>query len=217
MRDRSPANGSILLAALLGVVIGAIGGYYGRFWVEKDSAPSLPPGTRTSVSAGSPSQAPVMPAMGGAMGVASAAEPGFALARTVRSLATIQRVQGKGLARDQAKALLPLLKKFRQADRLPASETGASLDTIMKALSEEQRNALASMNPFRRASGTAGRTSAPSGPPARPVIAGLASPGGAGAGGPGMGLPMDPERPFADERNRAALDELIGMLEKLAK
>jgi hypothetical protein len=37
----------------------------------------------------------------------------------------------------------------------------------------------------------------------------------AGGGGGGMFGGVDPERPFASDRNRAALDELIAILEKL--
>jgi hypothetical protein len=140
------------------------------------------------------------------------------LARTVRNLATVQRVQGQGLTAVQAKALLPILKTLRDAEKLPEKDAEARAAEVDKVLTPAQKEALTTLQPSRGPRG-GGSPQAPrgpggpaSGPPTRPMAGSMVA---AGGGGGGMFGGVDPERPFASDRNRAALDELIAILEKL--
>jgi len=239
MTPKGASNGTVLLAAVLGIVIGGVGGFYVRYWNERDSSPSRPAGAEAAgamsgggsrsgaPSAGAPAGGPMSGGMGGGMvmgGPGGGPPPGMALVRTVRNLATVQKVQNQGLTPQQAKALLPVLKALRDAEKVPQTDAEARTAEIEKLLTDGQKDALAALQPFRggRGGGPAGGGSraaagapagAPSGPPTRPMAGALSE---AGGGGGMMGGGDDPEKPFASERNKAALDELIVLVEQMA-
>jgi len=229
---KGPGTGTILLAAVLGIVIGAVGGFYVRFWNTTDSSPSRPVGgaeTPAAMAGGGGGGAPGGggPMMGGGGGMMGGGAPpaGMQLARTVRNLAAIQKVQGQGLTPAQAKTLLPLLKAVQSADKIPAADAEKKLADITGALTDAQKQALESLQPARgmRGGGGGGAPNMPATRPSTPMMGGLSpAPGGAGGpmgGGPmggGMGGGSDPEKPFASERNKGALDDLVKLLEAMA-
>lgn len=148
---------------------------------------------------------------GGGFGGGGQSSPAAALPRLVRNLALVERVQEKGLSAQQAQAILPVLKAIQSADKLPEKESEAKLQEIEKALTDSQKEVLQSLQPQRGSFGGGGGGM------------GSGGMGSGGMGGPGMmmgggmmGGQPDPERPFASERNKRALEELIAALEKRA-
>lgn len=138
--------------------------------------------------------------------------PGLTLARTIRYLTVLQSAQGEGLTAEQAKKLLPLLQSLPKLDPLPPTEAENRLNAIMQSLTDAQKRLLQSLGPLWPPSNGARATPpTPRTRPNVPIAAGLAQAGGGGASD------VDPARPFASERNRAALEELIGMLVKVSR
>ena len=199
-----------LAVGLVCLVIGGALGYYTRYFME---SPNSGVGAATPSTAGSSRMAGMGGGMGGGMmgggGGGGMTAPGPSLARLVRNLATIQKVQGSGITPAQEATLLPILEQVKSAEKLPETEAQAKLDAINKTLTPEQKEALDAMQPRRGGGGGPG--------------GGPGGPGGGGPGGPGGGGPMmggmgggsqDPEKPFASERNKQALDDLIANLKK---
>lgn len=208
MNSQNPSNGTVLLAALLGIVIGGVGGFYWQFWTQKDSKPSLAPDQQQSQRARpstTPSAGPPAVGMAG-----SGQQPGIYLARTIRYLDVLQEAQGKGLTAEQAAKILPILQRVEKEEPLSAEAAERYLSEIMATLTEAQKNLFQRMSPFGRPQAPRAQT----GPPSVPMAAGLAT---AGPGGAPMAGGADPERPFADERNRAALTNLMENLKKSAQ
>jgi len=116
--------------------------------------------------------------------------PGMALARTVRNLDMLQAAQGRGITPAQAAALGPILRKLQSTEKLSEKDAQAHADAIEKVLTPAQKEALAALQPQRGMMG--------------------GGPGGPG-GMMGGGRP-DPERPFASERSRKALESLMSRL-----
>jgi hypothetical protein len=227
---KGAGTGTILLAAVLGIIIGAVGGFYVRFWNTTDASPSRPTGgpeapAQMAGGRGAPGGGGPMAGGGGGMMGGGAPPAGTQLARTVRNLATIQKVQGQGLTPAQAKTLLPLLKAAQGADRISVTDAEKKLAVITGALTDAQKQALESLQPARgmRGGGGGGAPSMPATRPSTPMMGGLSAAGGGGAapgGGPmggGMGGGSDPEKPFESERNKAALDDLVKLLEGTAR
>ena len=143
---------------------------------------------------------------GGGQGGAGAPNPGRDLTRLVSGLNTVEKVQNKGLTPAQKTQILPLMLDIQKADTLPEAEATAKLDAVKKALTADQQQMLADMQPQRGGGrGGAGGGGGASGGGGRPGGA----PGGGGAGG---GAQQDPNKPFASERNKKALDDLIAQL-----
>jgi len=138
-----------------------------------------------------------------------------ALPRLVRNLSILEKVQNKGLSAQQSQVILPVLKEVKSADKLPEKDAADRMKTIEAVLTEPQKQALDELQP--RGGGGGGRGGGggmmggggPGGMVGRggPVAMG----GGGGMGGMGGGRP-DPERPFASERNKKALDDLVAQL-----
>jgi hypothetical protein len=126
----------------------------------------------------------------------------------VRNLNTIEMVQGQGLTAAQKPTLLPLLNQIKNADKLPEAEASRQMEAINKLLTEPQKQALQSLQPQRGGGGMGGGGGYGGGRPGS--NGGAAGPGGFG----GMGGQQDPERPFASERNKEALDGLIARLQQ---
>jgi hypothetical protein len=166
---------------------------------------------------------------GGRGGFGGPQAPGTALAGLVRSLATIEQVQNQGLTPQQSQTILPVLKQLQSADKLSEQDAQAKMDAINKALTDPQKQAIESLQP-RRGGGGGGRGGAPGGPggpgggmggPGGGMGGGMGRGGGPGGpGGPGGGMMggmgggrPDPDHPFASERSKKSLTDLIGALE----
>lgn len=136
--------------------------------------------------------------MGGGGGGGQQATGGRDLSTLVRNLATIQLAQNKGLTADQSAKLVPILNSIQSADKLPDAECKAKLDAITTVLTEDQKTTLTEMSPQRGGPGGGG---------------GMGKMGGGPGGGGGMGGGQpDPDKPFASERNKKALTDLITAL-----
>ncbi len=218
MSNKGSGSGSVLLAAVLGIVIGGVGGFYFRFW----NAPEPGGGRIIGGETATPMAGGGGPRGGMAMGPAGT---GSELARMIRNLATIEKVQNRGLTADQAKELLPILQQLSDAETLPEAEAGAKLAAIGAILTDQQKEALAALQPVRGGgrSGGAGGSGSGATAPSQPQAGTLMPPpgggpsGGTGGGGGGMMGGGDPDRPFASERNRTALQDLIALAQAVAK
>jgi hypothetical protein len=177
------SNGAAMLLA--GIIFGAVGGYMGRPIISPE------PSASTQQQGGGGGRGGGPPGMGGGGGGGGQPAPGTQVARLVRNLATIEKIQGVGLTPQQKQGLAPILKSLKDTEKLPDKDAQAKLDAIEKSLTADQKEALDSLNPGR--GGGSGRGGA----------------GGGGGGGMGGGGRPDPEKPFASERNKQALDDLI--------
>ena len=200
-----------IAVGLVCLVLGGAVGYYTRYFTE------APGGGAAGATSSGPPPAGGMPGMMGGMGGGGGGggfnQPGPSLARLVRNLDTIQKVQNAGITSAQASTLKPILEQIKSAEKLPEAEAKAKLDALNAALTQEQKDALAAMQPFRGGGGGRGGPGGPGGPGA----GGPRGPGGPGAGPMGGGGPgggQDPEKPFASERNKEALDDLLASLKK---
>ena len=150
------------------------------------------------VGAGGPG-GPGGPGGGGGFGGAAAPNPGRDLARLVSSLNTVEKIQNKGLTAEQKKQLLPLLQEIQKADTLPEAEATVKLEAVKKTLTADQQQALTDLTPQRGGRGGGG--------------GGMGGPPGGGAPGSGGGAAQpDPNKPFASERNKKALEDLLANL-----
>ena len=157
------------------------------------------PGQSLPVSSG---RAPGGPGAAGGPGAggpgAGGPNPGRDLTRLVSSLDTVEKVQSKGLTADQKKQLLPLLQSIQKADTLPEADATAKLEAVKRVLTADQQQALTDLTPQR--GGRGGGGGAPGGGGGAP-----------GSGGGGQAQP-DPNKPFASERNKKALEDLLAQL-----
>ena len=152
---------------------------------------------------------------GGGQGGAGAPNPGRDLTRLVSGLNTVEKAQSKGLTPAQKTQLLPLMLDIQKADTLPEADATAKLDAVKKVLTPDQQQMLADMQPQRGGRGGAGAGGAggsgrPGGAPGGGGMAVMGGMGGPGGGG-GAAQP-DPNKLFASERNKKALDDLITSL-----
>lgn len=210
-------------AIVFSLLIGGIGGYVLRGLNDQ----ARPASTSTAPPAG------MMPGgggppgmmggggpgggMGGMMGGGNQQPaPGTSLARLVRNLSTLEKVQDRGVSAEQAKSLLPILKAIQSAEKLPEADAKAKLDAIEKTLSEPQKQAIQDLQP-RFGGGGMGGGMMGRGAPGGGAPSSAGAPGGGGMMGGMMGGQQDPERPFASERNKQALADLIAALEKIGK
>ncbi|HZP80336.1 MAG TPA: hypothetical protein VFB21_01740 [Chthonomonadaceae bacterium] len=204
----SDKHGSILttLAPIVfGLVIGGVGGYY----LHSFNAPPVSVAAASTAPAGGGGgrMGPGGGGMGAMMGGRGGGGGGFgggqatsasALPRLVRNLAMIEKVQHKGLDAEQKKKLRPLLQQLQSADKLSEQECTAKLTAIQAVLTDAQKQTLQDLQPGRPGGGMGGR--------------GGGMGGMMGGGGGGFGGGQDPEHPFASERNKQALTDLIASL-----
>ncbi len=215
-KSSSQLSGS-LTVGLLCLIIGGALGYYTRYFMESPNTTGQVPASMAGPGGGG--------GMGGGMmgggGGGGMSAPGPSLARLVRNLATIQKVQDAGITPAQAQTLTPVLEQIKSAEKLPEAEAKAKLDAINNALTPAQKEALDAMQPRRGGGGGPGGGGPPGGP-GGPGGGRPGGPGGPGGGGPmmggmggmGGGGAQDPEKPFASERSKQALDDLIASLKK---
>ena len=142
-----------------------------------------------------------MPGGGGGFG-GGQPTPASTLARLVRNLNTMEQMQNKELSPEQKNALRPIIAQLKGADKLSEQQCEAHAAAIQKILAEPQKQALESLQPPRGGGGGGGG--------GRP--GGGMQPSVGGMGG-GMGQRPDPERPFAADRDRTALDAMASRLQ----
>lgn len=204
MIQKSSTASPVAMATILSPVIGGIAGYYIRYFFPGGT---LPP--TAAPSSGMAARSGSGPGGGGGMGGVSGggqAASGTELARLVRNLNVIQTAQGNGLTEAQAKSLRPILTKLQTSDKLSEDEAKRQLAAINAILSVAQKQTLETLQPPR--GGFGGGGGYPGGGGGRGGYPG----GGGGYPGGGGGARPDPERPFAPERNRQALERLIARL-----
>jgi len=127
---------------------------------------------------------------GGGGGFGGAPSPGADLARLVRNLDTVEKVQGAALNPTQNAALSPILTKIKSSDTISETDAKADADAIQQILTPAQKDALTAIQPQRGGRGGGG----------------AGGPGGPGGGGRGA---QDPTKPFASGRSADALEDLI--------
>ncbi len=154
---------------------------------------------------------------GGGMGGPPAASAD--LKRVIRSLNTVQRVQAKGLTAAQVQELLPLLKAIQSAEKLPDEECKAKTEEIYKILADAQKDTLKEVFPQGGGfGGMGGMGGGMGGGKGGATGGGKGGPPGGGGMGGGMGGPKaDPDKPFASERDKKSLEDLIAVLEGKAQ
>ena len=230
MSEARPVTLATLAPVVFSLLIGGVLGIY----IDKYSATS----NRSTAAAGSGGSGRGATSggpgggMGGGMGGgggASQPNSGRTLARLVGSLATVEKLQGKGLTADQQKKLVPILKEIKDAPKLPEAEAKSKLDAVNAVLTSEQTQLIADMTPARGGRGGGGGGGMMGGGGGMGGMMGGAPPGSGGAGRPGSGGgaaggggrgaaagggggQADPDKPFASERSKKALDDLIGAL-----
>jgi hypothetical protein len=138
----------------------------------------------------------------------------MALARLVRSLETVETVQGKALTPEQRKQLVPILTEIKSADKIAAEDADKKVAAIQGVLTPDQKAALDSMTPQRGGGGRGGGGGYGGGGYGGGGGGGGYGGGGGGYGGGGGGGRPDPEKPFASENNKKALDGLIASVSK---
>jgi hypothetical protein len=216
MINKGPAVPTALATVVVGLVLGGAGGYYGRASQETPHVAATSGGGMGGGMGGGGMG--MMGGMGGRGGGGGGqqASPSRDLTGLVRNLATMEKVQNKGLSADQKKALLPVLKQIQSADKLTDKDCEAKLASIQGILSSDQKDALKSLQPQRGGRGGGGGVGrgggggGAGGPRATSAFTSAGPPGGGGGGGRGGGGGAEPDKPFANERNKQALDDLLG-------
>ena len=118
------------------------------------------------------------------------------------------------------------MKAIKSAEKLPDDECKAKTDEIFKILADAQKETLKDVFPAGGGFGGmggmgGGMGGAPGGGKGGPPGGGGGGKGGPPGGGGGMGGMMggmggqkgDPDKPFASERDKKSLDDLIAALE----
>lgn len=211
MISKGPAIPAVAVSAVLGLVIGGIAGYYGRASQEGSAGvgrvQSAPTGGTGAMMGGRGGGGMGGGGMGGGRG---GQQPSASrdLTSLVRNLDTVEKVQSKGLTTEQKKSLAPILEKIKSASELNDDECKVQIAGIEGVLTGDQKAALAAMQPPRggaggRGGGGGGRMGGGGG---MGGSGGMMGGGGGGRGGIGG---ADANKPFANDRNKQALDDLI--------
>ncbi len=197
MSNTGSGGSARLIAIICSLLIGGVGGYCLRSF------------TAPAAGAASASTAPGGAGMGrgggggfGGFGGGGgqAASSATALPRLVRNLGTIEKLQNKGLSAEQSQKLLPVLTQLQSPDKLSEQDCAAKITAIEAVLTPDQKQALQDLTPVRGGRGGGGG-------------GGRGMGGGRGGGGGfGGGGGQDPEHPFASERNKQSLNDLITSL-----
>ncbi|HZT41028.1 MAG TPA: hypothetical protein VFA07_02505 [Chthonomonadaceae bacterium] len=206
LRTMSP----LVPAIVFSLLIGGIGGYCVRAY---SPAQASTPVANTSGGGGGGEGGFGGMGGGGMRGMGGPPPAGMALSRLVRNLSIIEEVQNQGLTPQQAQTVLPVLKSLQSADKLPAQEAQSKMDVIEKTLTDSQKHALDDLQP-QRGGGGGGRGGQGGG--GRGGMGGGGGMSGGMMGGMGGGRP-DPEHPFASERSKKSLDDLIASLQSPSK
>lgn len=205
-----PSVPSWLAAAVVGLLIGGVGGYYGAKWNDSPAGGGTRPGGGGAM--GGPGGGGGGGMMGGGGGGAQAHPQAAALIRTVSSLATLEKARGQELSGEQRTKLAKTLEPLASGTEMSEADCDARLKEINAILTPTQVTTVDELLP--RPGGRGGGGGAPGGgaPPAanapstsRPVdgntpgqpsrgfgMAGnmpvATAPGRGGMGGPGGGM-----------------------------
>lgn len=208
MISKGPAVSPAIASAVISLLVGGVAGYYTHYFQSHDA-----PGTAPAGMGGGRPGGGMGGGGGGGMGGGQQPPASATLTRLVRNLNTVEQVQNQGLSANQKQSLLPVLTRIKGADKLSDKECEEYAATINKVLSEPQKQALQSLQPARAfggGMGGGGMAGGMSGGYGRPAGGGMPAAGGRGGMGGGQ---SDPERPFAGERERTALDGLMAHLQ----
>ncbi len=215
MVKKGPNVPASVASGLICLMLGGVFGYFTRDMQMKPVSASS-----TAVMGKSSGGGGGAPGGAGGAGGAAAPNPGRDLTRLVSSLNTVEKVQNKGLTPEQKKQLLPLMEAIQKADTLPEAEATAKLDAVKKALTADQQQMLTDLTPQRGGRGGGGGAGGGAkggggggmgGGSGAPMSGGRPAPV-AMMGGGGGAAPPDPDKPFASERNKKALEDLIANL-----
>ncbi len=214
----------VVISLFLGGIIGIEIHKYSTVGPEKSSTGGA---SRSSAGGGAPGSGGGGGMGGGMGGGGNTPNSGRTLSRLVSSLSTIEKIQGKGLTAEQKQKINPILLAIKSADSLPEAEAKTKLESLQAILIPAQTDAIAEMTPQRggRGGGGAPGSGGPGGGGApggggpgsggRPMSGGMGGPpqtamaGGPLGGGGGGGGQQDPNKPFASDRNKKALDDLM--------
>jgi hypothetical protein len=226
MAEQRPLTVATLAPVVFSLILGGIIGVeIHKYSISGNEHPAGSGGTPSASARGMGSGG----GMGGGMGGGGGTQPnsGRTLARLVGNLSTIEKLQGKGLTPDQEKKLEPILVAISAATTLPEPDAKTKLDAVQAVLTPDQTQLIADMTPQRggRGGGAGGGGAAGGGGPMGVPGGGggaMAAPGGsggkpmpsAGGGGMGGGGQQDPTKPFASERSKKSLDDLIAAVKK---
>jgi|HubBroStandDraft_4_1064222.scaffolds.fasta_scaffold225780_2 hypothetical protein len=216
MAEQRPITLATLAPVVFSLILGgAIGFEVNKYMLVGNEHAGATTGSPTAASTGM-SGSGGGPGGGGGGGGASQPNSGRTLARLVGSLSTIEKLQGKGLTPDQEKKLAPILQAISAAESLPEADAKTKLDAVQAVLTPDQTQLIADMTPQRggrggggggRGGGSGGGMGGSAGGPGsggpRPMA------GGSGGGPGGGGGQQDPNKPFASERSKKSLTDLI--------
>jgi hypothetical protein len=183
MIAKGPAVPTAVATAVIGLAIGGVIGFYVHASQWQGSSES---DRAESARARSAPVAGAPAGGGGRGGGAGGQQPSSKrdLTDLVGSLGKLEKVQNKGLTAAQKTALASILKKLQSAEKLTDDDCKTELASINGVLTADQQDAVKALAPQRGGSSGGGTTAAP-----------------------------DPNKPFAVERNKKALEDLIGAVQ----
>jgi len=192
MAVKSPAVSSTVSATLISLVVGGVLGFYVQTFVVSHTPAGAASTQGTGASGGPGGGGPDGRGGFGGGGFGGAPSPISDLARLVRNLDTLQKVQGTGFTPGQGASLGPILSKVQSTPAFTDADAQAETDAIQQVLTPAQKDALTIIQPQRGGRGG----------------------GGFGGGGGGMATQGPPNEPFISDRNKAALQDLISLTTK---
>ena len=136
-----------LAASLISLVVGGALGYYANYFLSPERPPAAATAGMSRPGGGGGYGGGGYGGGGGGYGGGGQQAGGMALARLVRNLDTVQKVQGQGLTPAQSKELLPILTQVKSAEKLPAADADKQTAAIEKILTPAQKEALAGLQP----------------------------------------------------------------------
>lgn len=187
---QGPQVPPVVAAAIISVFVGAVGGYYVRFFSEPAQAASPGPGAMQIADRPGGMQMASLPGGGGGEsscgggcggeggggcgmgGMAVGAEADRVRANLLHTISALTALKGdQALSKDQIEQLLPVLEKMTQKplEQVPMQTCGMALQVIEGALTAEQRETVQGM------AAAAAKDEAPSTPKATEGQAGQAA------------------------------------------
>lgn len=237
--NKGPKVPTAVALSLICLIVGGVLGYYVAFFAAHADAVAAGVGSGAPGASMGGMRGPGGPGAmmggpggpggfgggGGGRGGFGAPSPTRDLTTLVRNLNTIETAQGKGLTSAQDAKLTPILKSLDNGGTLTDDQAKTQTAAINAILTPDQQKALTAMTPqFGRGGGGGGRGGfggGPGGPAAAGGPGGFGGPGARGPGGPGGGFGGggfggggNNNQPFAQGRNKDALDSLIQQTSK---
>lgn len=213
MLNRGPAVSPLVATAVISVVVGGIIGFYGRVSQEKDTGSASAGQAGMGKMGGGGGGKMGGGGGGGKMGGGQQPTPTVLLQRHVRNINLVERAQHKGLTTAQSQSLLPILKEIQSADKLTDKDSEEKLAKIKAVLTDDQNQLVTDMTPPRGGGGGGGMGKMGGGGGGATPYPGGPQP----SGGPGGGGKADDANPFASERNKQSLTDLMTTLQSSGK